>query len=213
MKLIKFGHSCVRLEDHGAAVVIDPGVFSDVPTALRGAAAVLITHEHPDHIDVDALSAAARADERLRLYAPAGVAATLSEFGDRVTVTEAGATFDVAGFEVIGVGGQHAVIHPLLPVVANVGYVIDGTLYHPGDSFTVSTQRVSTVLVPIHAPWSKLGEVVDFVIACRAERAFQIHDGLLNQIGLNMVEGHVTNFGGRYGTSFAHLDAGDNVTL
>ncbi len=213
MKLTKFGHSCVRLDDRGSALTLDPGVFSDSATALEGADAVLITHEHPDHIDTPALLAAAQANPSLRVWAPAVVAATLTGLGERVTIAEPGTAFDAAGFPVRTFGGQHALIHSLIPVVANVAYLIAEDVYHPGDSFTVPAATVRILLIPIHAPWSKLAEVVDFTIAVRAEAAHQIHDGLLNDIGRGMVEGHVTRLGEVYGTAFSHLDTGAEIEL
>jgi hypothetical protein len=72
---------------------------------------------------------------------------------------------------------------------------------------------VDTLLVPVHAPWSKLAEVVDFVVSVRAPRAFQIHDALLNDTGLGMVEGHVTRLGSRYGTTFSHLAVRESIEI
>lgn len=213
MELTKFGHSCVRLDEVGHSIVVDPGVFSDVPAALAGAQAVLVTHEHPDHIDLEPVSDALRANLELQLFAPAPVAAKLTEFGSRIVTTQAGTPFAVAGFDVEAIGGQHALIHPLIPIVANVGYVINGTVYHPGDSLIVSPTPVKVVLVPIHAPWSKTSEVIDFVNASTAERAFQIHDGLLNERGIGGVEGHVQRIGAQYGTAFSHLAVGESVEL
>jgi L-ascorbate metabolism protein UlaG (beta-lactamase superfamily) len=213
MELTKFGHSCVRLEKDGRALVIDPGVFSDVAAALDGADAVLVTHEHADHLDPDALRTAMAANAELRVWAPAAVAATLADLGDRVTAAEPDSGFDAAGFDVRTFGGQHAVIHLLLPVVANVCYLIDGAVFHPGDSFTVPNEPVQALLIPIHAPWSKISEVIDFAIAVRAPQAFQIHDGLLNDAGRGMVEGMVTRFGAPFGTTFRHLDVGESVEL
>ncbi|MCC9196059.1 MBL fold metallo-hydrolase [Arthrobacter sp. zg-Y820] len=229
MKLTKYTHSCVRLERDGNVLVLDPGTFSEVEEALTGAHAVLITHEHADHLDRDRVLAQLRANTSLVLYAPAALAAGLraAAAGDssgsgsdaegpagRILDVEPNSTFSVAGFEVQSFGGQHALIHSLVPVVANVGYLIDGTLYHPGDSFVVPNGlTVRTLLVPIHAPWSKVGEVIDFVIACGAERAYPIHDALLNENGLNVAEGHVTRFGELYGTVYRHLSAGESVEV
>ena len=213
MQLTKFGHSCVRVEEDGHTLLIDPGSYTDVPVAIEGAQAVLITHEHPDHIDIGALTTAARANPDLQIFAPASVMPALDEFNDQVSVTEAGATVTAAGFEIQGIGGQHALIHPTIPLVANVGYIVNGTLYHPGDSFIVPTTSVKAVLVPIHAPWSKSSEVIDFTVSCRPPQAFQIHDGLLNEFGVKSIEGMLERVGKQYGTSFHHLQVGESVSL
>ena len=218
MMLTKFTHSCVRLEKDGKVLVFDPGNFSETDVALAGADAVLITHEHPDHIDVDAVTAALSAGNPLQLFAPAGVAAQLREkapdAGDRIHTVAPGEDFEAAGFSVRSFGGQHAVIHPQIPVVANIGYFVDANVYHPGDSFIVPDGvTVRTLLVPIHAPWNKVGEVVDFVIGVRAPKAFPIHDALLNDNGRGLVEGHVTRFGAKYGTEYRHLSSGDAVEV
>lgn len=212
MQLTKFTHSCVRLDDGGRTLVIDPGVFSEADEALDGADAVLITHDHPDHLDPAALRAAMAANSTLRVWAPAAIAATLPDLGERVTaVTES--HFDAAGFSIEVFGSQHAVVHPLIPVIPNLGYLIDETIFHPGDSFTVPPKPVQTLLLATHAPWSKIQEVVDFAIAVRAPQAFQIHDSLLNENGRNLIEGNVSRLVGQYGTEFRHLDARESLTL
>lgn len=213
MDLVKFGHSCVRLTKDGTALVIDPGSFSKSADALRGADGVLITHEHADHVDADAVRSAAQANPDLRIWAPAATAAQFADLGERVRIVAADDRFDALGFDVQTFGGQHALIYPLIPLVANVAYLVEGNLYHPGDSFIVPTAPVANLLVPIHAPWSKTAEVIDFVTAVRPERAFQIHDGLLNASGLGLVEGHVNRFGSRVGSAFHHLADGESTRL
>ncbi|GAB3532624.1 MBL fold metallo-hydrolase [Arthrobacter tecti] len=219
MLLTKFTHACVRLEQDGSALVIDPGTFSEVEEAVAGATAILITHEHADHFDEERISAAVRANPRLEVHAPAGVAARLRDILDndgaaRVHTVEPEKNYTIAGFEVHTFGGQHALIHPHLPIVKNIGYLINDELYHPGDSFIVPHGvTVGTLLVPVHAPWSKTAEVIDFVTSVRAPRAHQIHDALLNETGLAMVEGHVSRLGKHYGTAFSHLETRESVTL
>ncbi|GAB3545782.1 MBL fold metallo-hydrolase [Arthrobacter tumbae] len=220
MMLTKYTHACVRLEKDGTSVVLDPGNFSEVEEAVSGAAAILITHEHADHFDRDRIATAVRADPTLEVYAPEGVAAQLREAldgdraADRVHSVEPEQSYTIAGFSVQTFGGQHALIHPHIPVVRNIGYLINGALYHPGDSFIVPHGvQVQTLLVPVHAPWSKTAEVIDFVTAVRAPRAHQIHDALLNGTGLAMVEGHVSRLGKHYGTDFEHLEPGQSVEI
>jgi L-ascorbate metabolism protein UlaG (beta-lactamase superfamily) len=214
MQLTKFAHSCVRLEGPGGVIAIDPGVFSDSAAALAGASALLLTHEHPDHVDLPAVQAALTAQPDLRVWAPASVAAALGAFGDRITVVGPGESFEAAGVAVRTAGGQHALVHSSVPVVANVGYLIGpagAALYHPGDSLVVPTEAVDTLLAPIVAPWCKVGEVVDFVVAVRPRLAHQIHEAVASAVGLAMAEGLVARIGAGYGIEFAHLDPGQTV--
>jgi glyoxylase-like metal-dependent hydrolase (beta-lactamase superfamily II) len=210
--LTKYAHSCVRLAEGAEKLVIDPGNLGDNAEALSDAHHVLVTHEHPDHIDVDPLLARAEADPDLRVWAPASVAKLLAALGDRVVTVEPNVTIQVGEFEVRTFGGQHALIHPQVPMVANVGYLVNETVYHPGDSLVVPPIRVPTALAPIHAPWSKISEVIDYVIGVRAAHVHQIHDGLLNGIGLKMASGHLSRFASAYGGEFAFLEQGDTVT-
>lgn len=218
MKLTKYTHSCVRLQKDGRVLVLDPGNLSETAEALAGAEAALITHEHADHIDVEAVVGALRTTAEFAVFAPAGVADQLRteapEAVARINAVEPGSTLEVAGFAVRSFGGQHALIHPQIPVVANIGYLIDDNVYHPGDSFIIPDGiSVKTLLVPLHAPWSKSAEVLDFVIGVRAPRAFQIHDGLLNDNGLKIVEGHVKRIGAKYGTEYVHVRPGESVEV
>ncbi|TQN31877.1 L-ascorbate metabolism protein UlaG (beta-lactamase superfamily) [Haloactinospora alba] len=185
MRITKHGHSCVRAEKGDATLVIDPGGFSE-PEVAVGADAIAITHEHPDHFDMDQLNAAVRANPELEIYTHAGIAARLEELGARVHEVEHGDALRIAGFDVHVYGERHAVIHPDIPVITNVGFRIateGGAVFHPGDALTVPEDPVSTLLLPIHAPWSKISEVIDYAREVRPNGALAIHDGLLNENG------------------------------
>jgi L-ascorbate metabolism protein UlaG (beta-lactamase superfamily) len=217
VKLTKFTHSCVRLDDGERSLTVDPGVFSEIAAALDGAQAVLVTHEHPDHVDVGELVAAVRRDPQLRVYAPAPVVELLSQQLDgddeRVTAVAPGQAFDAAGFSVRVLGGQHALIHPTIPMVANNGYLIDDAIYHAGDSFVVPSVPVEVLIAPIHAPWSKVAEVIDFVVAVRAPRVIGAHEAGLSQIGRDLVEGHVARIGGEHGSDYLALAPSESVDV
>lgn len=179
MKLIKKGHACVRIEQYGRTLVIDPGGFSEEDAAV-GADEILVTHEHPDHFEEGRLRAAMEANPAARIRAPRSVTERISTtFPGRVHTVGAGDTFEAAGFEVEVHGELHAVIHPDIPRIANCGYVVDGSLFHPGDALTVPGRPVDTLLLPVHAPWSKISEVIDYVREVAPRRALDVHDGLL----------------------------------
>ncbi|MFC7402774.1 MBL fold metallo-hydrolase [Citricoccus sp. GCM10030269] len=216
--LTKFGHACVRLEKAGRRLVIDPGSFTDVPAALEGAEHILITHEHADHLDDGPVLEFLAAHPSVTLRAPAGAAARLTEASaeteQQIIVTGPGEEFDGAGFSVRTLGGQHAVIHPQIPVVANVGYILDGLIYHPGDSYIVPTGPApDTVLVALNAPWSKLSETLDFITALRARQVIPVHDGLLNDQGLPTYRKHATTFADRYGSELTVLQEGQTAWI
>jgi L-ascorbate metabolism protein UlaG (beta-lactamase superfamily) len=187
MLLTKLGHSCVRLEKGGPVLVIDPGIFTE-PEALDGASAVLITHEHTDHLDGDRLRAAAAANPRLEVWTNESVAAQLSDLGPRVHLVEDGSSFSAAGFDVAVIGEFHAIIHPDIPKVRNVCFLVDGDVFHPGDSLTLPGSDVRTLLLPIHAPWLKLSEAIEFARSVRPGRVIAIHDGMLNDRGLGLTD-------------------------
>ncbi|MGD6978112.1 MULTISPECIES: MBL fold metallo-hydrolase [Citricoccus] len=219
--LTKFGHACVRLEKAGRRLVIDPGNFTDVPVALEGAEHVLVTHEHADHLDDGPVLDFLAANPEATVRAPAAPAARLAGAAgaagvpaERIIATGPGEQFETAGFAVRTVGGQHALIHPEIPVVANTGYVLDGQVYHPGDSYIVPDGPAPhTLLVPLSAPWSKLAETVDFITAVRPRQAIPIHDGLLNGRGLPMYRRHATAFAERHGTTLLVLEEGETAWI
>jgi L-ascorbate metabolism protein UlaG (beta-lactamase superfamily) len=186
MQLTKLGHSCVRLEKGGATLVIDPGMWSE-PDALSGANAVLVTHEHGDHLNPDEIRAALTANGSLELWSTEPVVAQFAEFGGRVHAVSAGDAFTAAGFDVVVSGGQHARIVSQIPVIPNVGFAVDDKVYHPGDSFTLPGRPVDALLVPVSAPWLKFSEVAEYIAAAGASRGFAIHDAVLSENGLTLV--------------------------
>ena len=179
MLLTKFGHSCVRLEKDGARLVIDPGVWAG-PDVLAEANAVLVTHEHVDHLDDEVVRTALTDDSDLRLWASEVVAGQFAEFGDRVRAVHHGDVFDAAGFEVQVYGSEHAPVDTAIPIVPNAGFALDGQIFHPGDSFTVPEDKVPTLLLPVSAPWLKFSDVADYIRRFAPERGYWIHDALLN---------------------------------
>jgi L-ascorbate metabolism protein UlaG (beta-lactamase superfamily) len=208
MRLIKYTHACVRLERDGRSLVIDPGVWTE-PEALLGADAVLVTHEHGDHVDGEMLEAAIKGNPALQIWTNADVANQLPQLGPAVTAVATGDVFEAAGFTVQACGGRHAFTFERLPDAANLGYVVDG-VYHPGDAYFVSDLAVETLLVPTSGPWTKVGDGIEFVRAVAPRRAYSIHDAVLNERGLGLVDGWL----GEYGyTDYARLEIGEAAEL
>ncbi|WP_329199568.1 MULTISPECIES: MBL fold metallo-hydrolase [unclassified Streptomyces] len=205
MKLTKRLHSCVQLEKDGRVLVIDPGAFSE-PDAGLGADALLVTHEHPDHFEEGRLRAALDANPAAGLWTLRSVAQKLAgAYPGRVHTVGHGDAFEAAGFDVRVYGELHAEIHPDMPRITNVGYLVDGSLFHPGDALTVPAVPVDTLMLPVHAPWNKIAEVIDYVREVKPRRAIDIHDAYLADLARPVYDNVLGALGG---TDHGRLTAG-----
>ncbi len=188
MRLTKFGHACVRLEKPAGSLVVDPGALSET-AALAGADSILVTHEHFDHFVEARVRAAARANPGLQVWTVPAVADVLIGLGAQVHVVGHGDAFTTSGFEVEAHGSVHAPVHADMPDVANTGFLIDGRLFHPGDALTVPDKPVDVLMVPVHAPWCRTADIIDWVREVAPRRALAVHDGELNAVGIAVVGG------------------------
>ena len=122
MKISLHGQSAVAVEAPQGRIVIDPGPLSDL-SCLDNAGAVLLTHAHGDHLDIDAVRASG-----LPVW---GTQEAIDAIGSG-TAVHTGEEFEVLGLKIHAVGGLHEEIHPNIPRPENLGYFFNGVL-HPGD--------------------------------------------------------------------------------
>ena len=213
MKLTKHEHACVVLGKGGESIVIDPGSFSaGAGDIIGGASAILITHEHFDHVNEAAITAALAARPDLRVYAPSSLGGMFGARVGQFTAVSAGDSLTVSGFSVSVHGTTHAMIHPDIPTVQNVGYFVDESVYHPGDAYYVPDARVGTLLLPTSGPWMKIGEAADYVRAVRPDALVQIHEMLLSGIGLGLAAS-LLGKDGLTGLPFAQVPLGESITV
>ena len=181
LKLTKYGHSCLLIEEGTDRILVDPGTFAltaAVATCLTGLTAVLITHQHGDHLDMNRLPGLLALNSDVQLFADPGSAAQLTEAGINAAAVNTGDTLDLqTAVEVFG--DAHAIIHQDLPGITNRGYLIAGRLYLPGDSLQVPTEAVEILGVPVAAPWMALKEAIEFVRAVDPSTAIPIHEKVL----------------------------------
>jgi L-ascorbate metabolism protein UlaG (beta-lactamase superfamily) len=184
-ELVHLGHACVVVDTGGSRILLDPGAFSEGWQTLEGLDAILVTHQHFDHLDVDNLPAVLRRNPEAQLIVDRGTAEVLVEKGIPHTSYEPGDEFTVSGtrVEVVGAArGEHAVIHPDIPVIPNNGYVLradGGTVMHPGDAYVPVPDGVDVLLLPTGAPWLKVSEAVDYLRAQTPPVAVPIHEAVL----------------------------------
>lgn len=219
MRFTKFTHACARIETDGGTLLIDPGAFSE-PEALDGANAVLITHEHFDHVEPGRLRAAAAADPDLTIWTNAAVAAQLAEHAelkDRVRTVAHGDTFTVGtaagGVDVHVYGEKHARMHPDADPITNIGFHIGGVAFYPGDALTVPEEPVDTLLAPVDAPWLRQTDLLSYVREVHPRRAHAMHDGLLNDTGLAVIAGLTDRLRDIAGTEYDRIAPGGTAEI
>jgi L-ascorbate metabolism protein UlaG (beta-lactamase superfamily) len=186
MQLTHFGHSCLLADFSDdsageATILFDPGTFSHGFEGITGLSAILITHQHLDHADTSRLPALVDANPQAALYADPQTAAQL---GDPWTAVQVGDEFTVGHLTVRGAGGRHAVIHPEIPVIDNISYLVGddrhaARLMHPGDALFTPGEPVEVLATPAAAPWMKIAEAVDYLRAVAPARAVPIHQGII----------------------------------
>jgi L-ascorbate metabolism protein UlaG (beta-lactamase superfamily) len=184
MDLTKHTHACVSLEKGDSRLLIDPGTFTPNAVDLVDQTdTVLITHEHFDHFDEAMIAAALEARPELKVYGPAAVVDRWQARQGQVAAVADGDQFIIDGFDVAVFGDLHACIHHDIAQVANVGFLVDGSVYHPGDAYHVPPASVDTLLLPTSGPWTKVGDAADYVRVVSPRHLVQIHEVMLSEIG------------------------------
>jgi L-ascorbate metabolism protein UlaG (beta-lactamase superfamily) len=213
MRLTKLEHAALILEQSGKKLFVDPGSFTTPITDGAGTVAIVITHEHADHWTPEQLGRILDKSPDATIFAPQGVALAVGASFD-VTVVNNGDELTVGPFSLRFFGEKHAVIHSSIPIVDNVGVLINNSLYYPGDSFTVPAGvDVDLLAAPAGAPWLKISEAIDFVLAVKPKRSFPTHEMVLSVAGKGMANGRLQWATEQGGGEFIPLTPGDTIDV
>jgi L-ascorbate metabolism protein UlaG (beta-lactamase superfamily) len=206
MKITKYEHACFTVEEQGKLLIVDPGSFTKNLESPENVVAIVVTHEHPDHFDVTALGALIAHNPNAVVVAHEAITKQLGEALPYKTVT-VGETVDFAPFQLEFFGGNHATIYPSIPVIANLGVMINDKIYYPGDSFVLPERPIDTLALPVAAPWLKLSEAIDFATAVTPRIVFPTHDAILSDIGKAMLDRMLPGFIEKAGGSYQRIDS------
>jgi L-ascorbate metabolism protein UlaG (beta-lactamase superfamily) len=219
MRIAKFIHSCLLVENGGERILFDPGTFTFTGNAVTietfdGIAAVVITHRHADHVDQAAVKSIVARNRKAVVLANADVRELLSG-AVHVDVFEEG-TRRVGGTTLRAIRAEHAALLNATPP-ANVGYVVEETLLHPGDSFARSLDAcrgIPLLALPVTAPWTSELGAAEFAERLAPKTIVPIHDGYVKEPFAKLRHDNYAKHFAKTGVSFRSLLApGDAIEI
>ncbi|MGR2751440.1 MBL fold metallo-hydrolase [Agromyces arachidis] len=214
MRVTKLEHAALVIEHSGDRLFVDPGKFTTPITEATGALAVVITHLHDDHWTPEQLGRIRDRSPDVRFLGPRGVVEAAAEAGIEVEQVEPGDEVEAGPFRLRFFGGRHAVIHASIPVIDNVGVLVNDALYYAGDSFAVPDGvEVDVLAAPAGAPWMKIAESMDYVMAVRPRRAFPTHEMVLSRAGKDLSNTRLAWATEEVGGEYLALEPGDSFDL
>lgn len=211
MHITKLGHCCLLIEDKEVQLLTDPGVFSTTQNDLKGLDAVLITHEHSDHLHIDSLKEVLKNNPQATVITNQEVAKQLDQAGISYTLLPRTQKLDVKGLVVEAFDAPHAPIYKTIPPVLNTGFFIADKLFYPGDAFINPNRPVLLLALPVAGPWLTISQAVEYALELKPEKAFPVHDGILKRP--TMMHGLFEAVLGASGISFTSLNDGDSYEL
>ena len=211
MKITKFGHCCLLIEENGLRILTDPGSYSTAQNDIKDIDVVLITHEHGDHIHIPSLKNCINNNPKARIITNQGVAKLLDVEGVKYELVENGKNITIEGVLIEGYGEKHADMYKTIIPVINTGYFIQNKLFYPGDAFTNPNKPVDVLALPVAGPWMKLSEASDYALEINPKRIFPVHEGILKQPGTtHRIPSDVLP---KHGIKFVILEEGKEVEL
>jgi L-ascorbate metabolism protein UlaG (beta-lactamase superfamily) len=189
MKLTKYAHACFTVEKDDHVIVVDPGEFSTDFIAPEHVAAIIITHDHFDHFDMELIAAIVNENPEAIIYGPPTVTSKIETFQTKTITSDT--TETVGPFTIRFLPGQHALLHTSIPRTDNLSIFINDLLFYPGDSFTMPPFAVDTLALPASAPWLSVGEAMDYLAGVRPRFAFPTHDAILSAEGKEVTDAHL----------------------
>ena len=212
MKLTKLEHAALVLEDDGKKLFVDPGSFTTPITDAIDTVAIVITHEHADHWTPEQLNRILERSPDAVILGPEGVANAAADFA--VRTVHADETVELEPFTLRFFGGKHAQIHSSIPIVDNLGVIVNDTLVYPGDSFAApGLSEIEVLAVPSSAPWLKASEFIDYVLGLKPKHAFSTHEMVSSVIGKQMADGRIKWAVEQGGGHFLDLQPGDSYQI
>ena len=190
MDIQKFQHACIVVKTKTASLVIDPGIYTRDLIVPRRVDAIIITHEHTDHMDEKLIGRILKKHPKAIIVGHPQAVAPFTKY--QTLAVQAGEQATIAETTLRFFGGAHAPIANSLQTPPNLGVLIDSTLYYPGDSFAAPGVPVKVLALPVSAPWLRINDAITFLSSIKPQLAFPTHDAILSREGKALADRLIT---------------------
>lgn len=192
-------------------LIVDPGNFTNIMAVPENVVAIVVTHEHPDHFDPDILAAIYNKNPECVLVSLESITTKMPEHLSRVVTP--GDHVRISPFNLTFFGGKHAEIHSSIPLIDNIGVMINDTLYYPGDSFAAPDIPVEMLALPASGPWFKTSDAIDFMLEVQPKSLFATHNVHNSEPGQALFDRIVGGFAEHAGITYVALPVGESIEL
>jgi len=190
MLIKKYLHSCLLIENKGKKLLIDPGAYCFIenkikPSDIGPVDAILITHNHQDHYSPEAVRVIARMRSPV-ILAGEEIGSLLEGENFEYQPVSGGEVITVAGFTIRSFEAAHGPLPAVLP--NNLGFLINETILHPGDSYNVhDAGRLEVLALPVGGTWARLVDSLEFAKRLKPKTIIPIHDAMLKDFALERI--------------------------
>lgn len=207
MRITKFVHSCLLVEEKAQQILIDPGEYTYNSKSLNVEVIgkidqILVTHEHPDHLYLPLLQEILEKNPEVKIISNTSVGKLLEAESIKLSEsTEISAMHFVPHEKVFGVEPP-----------ANVLFEVFHKLTHPGDCLHFEL-KTPVLALPLQAPWCNLTEAVTLAEQLRPEIIVPIHDWHWNDAARKGFYTRLEEYFGKIGIRFIGLETGISVEV
>lgn len=208
MKITKYIHSCLLIEENNKTILIDPGIYTfnervlDI-NSLTKLDYILITHEHQDHMYVPAIKDVMKRLPSVKIISNSSVKKFLEKENIYVSTeeTEVIKMQEVPHEKVVGV-------EPPL----NVQFDIFGEITDPGDSHSF-TSTLEVLALPIQAPWGSYSSAIELAIQLKPKAVIPIHDWHWKDEARKELYVRSKEYLKQFGVKFMPVEAGQTIEV
>ncbi|MFD0767218.1 MBL fold metallo-hydrolase [Mucilaginibacter lutimaris] len=219
MKITKYLHSCLVFELEGHKLLFDPGKFSFAegrvtPQMFADVNSIVITHIHPDHLDLDNLKEIVALSNAI-IYTNIEVGTAIKKEGLSYSLIEDG-VYNIGSFTLEAISVQH---EPLLdnPIPKMTGFIINNKVLHPVDSMEDKMHKykgIPLLIMVTMAPFANELRIASFADAIQPQQILPVHDGYAKDFFIEQRYQNYSKHFEQQGIKFNRVyKLGDSITI